>query len=83
MLPKQRSIVSKLLRQHILLTLISGVSDPGTPSSSWRSSWRKLLQWQESEQPRVTYKLSRAYKQIQLHSYRRGERRAEQNNQQR
>ena len=31
--------VPKLLRQHILLTLILRVSDPGAPSSSWRRLW--------------------------------------------
>ena len=45
-----RRIVPKLVRQHILLTLIRRVSDPEAPSSSWR----KLLQWQEFEQPFVT-----------------------------
>ena len=43
MSPKQRAIISKLVRQHILLTLIFRVSDPGTPR--WRSSWRKMPQW--------------------------------------
>ena len=34
-----RSMVPKLLREHILLTLILRVSDPGTPSNSWRRLW--------------------------------------------
>ena len=40
MLPRERDIIPKLVRQHVLLTLILRVSDPGAP----RSSWRKLLQ---------------------------------------
>ena len=31
-----RGVVPKLLRQHILLTLVLRVSDPGAPSNSWR-----------------------------------------------
>ena len=34
-----RGVVPKLLRQHILLTLILRVSDPGAPSNSWRKLW--------------------------------------------
>ena len=45
-----RGVAPQLVRQHILLTLILRVSDPGAPNSSWR----KLLQWQEFEQPFVT-----------------------------
>ena len=41
-----RGDVPKLVRQHILLTLILRVSDPGAPSSCWR----KLRQLQEFEQ---------------------------------
>ena len=51
MLPRKRYIVPKLLRQHIL---ILRVSNPGAPSSSWK----KLPQWQEFEQPFVTWKPS-------------------------
>ena len=50
MLPRERGVIPKLLRQHILLTLIFRVSDPGAPSSSWK----KLPQGQEFEQPFVT-----------------------------
>ena len=32
-------VVPKLLRQHILLTLILRVSDAGAPSNSWRRLW--------------------------------------------
>ena len=49
MFPRERDIVPKLVRQHILLSLILRVSDPRSPSSSWR----KLPQWQEFEQPFV------------------------------
>ena len=45
--PTRRSSDLKLVRQHILLTLILRVSDPGAPSSNWR----KLQQSQEFEQP--------------------------------
>ena len=45
-----RGVVPKLVRQHILLILILRISDPGAPNSSWR----KLQQWQEFEQPSVT-----------------------------
>ena len=45
-----RSVVPKLVRQHILLILILRISDPGAPNSSWR----KLQQQQEFEQPFVT-----------------------------
>ena len=45
-----RGIVPKLLRQHILLTLISRVSDPGAPSNSWRRLWH----FKEPRQPFVT-----------------------------
>ena len=38
-----RGDVPKLVRQHILLTLILRASDPGAPSSCWR----KLQQLQE------------------------------------
>ena len=31
-----RGIVPKLVRQHILLTLILRISDPGAPNSSWK-----------------------------------------------
>ena len=34
-----RGMVPKLLRQHIILTLILRVSDPGAPSNSWRKLW--------------------------------------------
>ena len=43
----KRGVLPKLVRQHILLTLILRVSDPGAPSSNWR----KLQQSQEFEQP--------------------------------
>ena len=43
-------MVPKLLRQHILLTLILRVSDPGAPSNSWRRLWHS----QELGQPFVT-----------------------------
>ena len=45
-----RDIVSKLVRQHILLILIRRIFDPGAPNSSWR----KLQQEQEFEQPFLT-----------------------------
>ena len=45
-----RGVAPKLVRQHILLTLILRVSDPGAPSSCWR----KLKQLQEFEQSFVT-----------------------------
>ena len=41
-----RGIVLKLVRQHILLTLIPKMSDPGPPNSSWK----QLQQQQEFEQ---------------------------------
>ena len=50
MLPRERGVIPKLVRQHILLTLILRVSDPGVPSSSVR----KLPLCQESEQSFVT-----------------------------
>ena len=31
-----RGVVLKLVRQHILLTLILKMSDPGSPNSSWK-----------------------------------------------
>ena len=31
-----RGIVPKLVRQHILLTLILRISDPGVPNTSWK-----------------------------------------------
>ena len=31
-----RSVVPKLVRQHILLTLILRISDPGVPNNSWK-----------------------------------------------
>ena len=65
MLPRERGVIPKLLRQHILLTLVLRVSDPRAPSSSWR----KLLQWQEYEQPFVTQKPSCGWKHIQSHGY--------------
>ena len=34
-----RGVILKLLRQHILLTLILSVSDPGAPNNSWRMLW--------------------------------------------
>ena len=46
----RRGVVPNLVRQQILLTLILRASDPGVPSSSWR----KLQQSQELEQPFVT-----------------------------
>ena len=38
-----RGVVPKLLRQHILLTLILRVSDPGAPSNSWRRKVKHLI----------------------------------------
>ena len=46
----RRGVVPKLARQHILLILILRISDPEAP----KSSWRKLQQHQEFEQPFVT-----------------------------
>ena len=34
-----RGVIPKLLRQHSLLTLLLSVSDPGSPSNSWRRLW--------------------------------------------
>ena len=59
-----RGMVPKLLRQHIL-ALIVRVSDPGSPSNSWR----RLQCSQELEQPFVTLKLSYGQKQTPFYSY--------------
>ena len=45
----RRGFVPKLARQHIHLILLR-ISDPGAPNSSWR----KVQQQQEFEQPFVT-----------------------------
>ena len=34
-----RRVVPKLLNQHVLLTFILRVSDPGAPNNSWRRLW--------------------------------------------
>ena len=61
-----RGIVPKLLRQHILLTLILRVSDPRAPRNTWRRLWHS----QEPGQPVVTQKLSDGYKQTPFCSHR-------------
>ena len=52
MLPRERGVIPKLVRQHILLTLTLRVSDPGVPSSNLK----KLPLWQEFEQTFVNLK---------------------------
>ena len=45
-----RGVIPKLLRQHSLLTILLSVSDPGSPSNSWRRLWHL----QEPEHPLLT-----------------------------
>jgi len=52
MLPRERGVIPKLVRQHILLTLTLRVSDPGVPNGNLK----KLPLWQEFEQTFVNLK---------------------------